>query len=201
MKTNPFFAFSSSVFCLVLTLSTASFAESLPAGCGNDRGASPATMGDDVVITDSTVLAPLTQTLFPVVKMSAETLQKDVNKGIAKYYLKPEEREPRRFVIINGKTYSSDGRELISTHNKNKDTMNYVMDAAGNMYLFDEFTCKQIRHGNILAGGPVAGAGNISIKDGEIVSIDSDSGHYGSTRVFNNVLKRLELSGSKPQHP
>ena len=91
--------------------------------------------------------------------------------------------------------YDHAGALVRATKSKHHDLNNYVMDSAGNFYLFDEFTTPSIRHSSILAGGPVAGAGNIRIADGRIVYIDSDSGHYPSTRVFPNVLTELRARG------
>src|SRR4030095_14811079 len=87
------------------------------------------------------------------------------------------------------------GNPLPNTKSKHHNQNNYVMDAAGNFYLFDEFTTPSIRHSSIFAGGPVAGAGNIQIMGGRIVYIDSDSGHYPSTKVFANVLTELRVRG------
>jgi hypothetical protein len=69
------------------------------------------------------------------------------------------------------------------------------MDAAGNLYLFDEFTNPKIRHSSIFAGGPVAGGGNLVLKEGRIVYIDSSSGHYPTKKLFDNVLKELAACG------
>jgi hypothetical protein len=110
-------------------------------------------------------------------------------------YLDAKQREERRVLIQNGLVYDHTGRPFPNTRSKHHNQNNYVMDAAGNFYLFDEFTTPEIRHSSIFAGGPVAGAGNIKIEDGRIVYIDSDSGHYPNDGTYENVLKELASHG------
>jgi hypothetical protein len=110
-------------------------------------------------------------------------------------YFDATQREAHRVTIKDGVVYDHTGAVVRATKSKRHDLNNYVMDAAGTFYLFDEFTTPTIRHSSILAGQPVAGAGNIQIADGRIVYIDSDSGHYPSTRVFANVLTELNACG------
>ena len=126
---------------------------------------------------------------YPTVAMHKSKLRQDKSEGVI--YLDAQQREERRLVIQNGLVYDHTGQTLLNTRSKHRNQNNYVMDAAGNFYLFDEFTHPEIRHSSIFAGGPVAGAGNIQIVDGRITYIDSDSGHYPSTGVHENVLKEL----------
>src|SRR5262249_42078530 len=111
-------------------------------------------------------------------------------------YLDAQQREERRLVIQNGLVYDHTGKPVLNTRSKHRNHNNYVMDAAGNFYLFDEFTHPEIRHSSIFAGGPVAGAGDIQIVDGQITYIDADSGHYPSTGIHENVLKELAAHGA-----
>jgi len=110
-------------------------------------------------------------------------------------YLNSTQREERRIAIEKGLVYDHTGKPVPDTRSSHKNQNNYVMDAAGNFYLFDEFTVHSIRHSSIFAGGPVAGAGNLVIKQGRIVYIDSSSGHYPSKPLFANVLKELSACG------
>jgi hypothetical protein len=80
-----------------------------------------------------------------------------------------------------------------------KSKINFVMDLAGNFYLFDEFTYTMIRHSSILweikdgvpQGSPVAGAGEIKIKDQMVIMLNSSSGHYPSLEKFQQVKDAL----------
>ena len=130
---------------------------------------------------------------YPTVAMRKSKLREDRAQGVI--YLDARQREERRVLIQNGLVYDHTGRPLLNTRSKHHNQNNYVMDAAGNFYLFDEFTNPEIRHSSIFAGAPVAGAGNIKIEDGRIVYIDSDSGHYSSEEVYENVLKELASRG------
>jgi len=111
-------------------------------------------------------------------------------------YFDPRQREARRVVIHDGKVYKPDGTIYPDTKSSHKNQGNYVMDPAGNFYLFDEWTTPTVRHSSIFAGGPVAGAGNIQIAGGRIVYIDGESGHYPTGREhFANVMKELAADG------
>src|SRR5436190_3191279 len=123
---------------------------------------------------------------YPTVPMHKSKLHQDKSEGVI--YLDAQQREERRLVIQNGLVYDHTGKTVINTRSKHHNQNNYVMDAAGNFYLFDEFTHPEIRHSSIFAGGPVAGAGNIQIVDGRITYIDADSGHYPTSGVHENVL-------------
>src|SRR5262249_18721496 len=123
---------------------------------------------------------------YPTVAMHKSKFREDKSQGVI--YLDTRQREERRVLIQNGLVTDHTGKQLLNTKSKHHNQINYVMDAAGNFYLFDEFTNPEIRHSSIFAGAPVAGAGNIKIEDGRIVYIDSDSGHYPSEGIYENVL-------------
>lgn len=130
---------------------------------------------------------------YPTVAMHKSKLHQDKSQGVI--YLEARQREERRIVIRGGLLYDHTGKQLLTTRSKHRNQNNYVMDAAGNFYLFDEFTHPEIRHSSIFAGGPVAGAGNIAIEEGQLTYLDSDSGHYPSTEVFENVQKEFAAQG------
>jgi hypothetical protein len=130
---------------------------------------------------------------YPTVTIRSGKVSADKAAGVK--YFDAVQREARRVSIRDGLVYDHDGALVRETKSKRHNLNNYVMDAEGNFYLFDEFTTPNVRHSSIFAGGPVAGAGNIQISDGHIVYIDSDSGHYPSTKVFANVLAELRARG------
>jgi len=131
---------------------------------------------------------------YPTVDMHRSKLRQDKSEGVI--YLDARQREERRVSIQNGLVYDHLGKPLLTSTSKHHNRINYVMDAAGNFYLFDEFTHPEIRHSSIFAGGPVAGAGNIEIAGGRIVYIDSDSGHYPAQGAIENVHKELAARGA-----
>jgi len=130
---------------------------------------------------------------YPTVGMRGGKLQQDKSSGIL--YFDAKQREERRLVFQNGLVYDHTGKIPVTTRSKHRNQNNYVMDAAGAFYLFDEFTHREIRHSSIFAGGPVAGAGNIAIEEGHLIYIDADSGHYDSGSLQGNVLKELASQG------
>ena len=135
---------------------------------------------------------------YPVVALKEGKREKDLSKGDQYRDLTAEEREAKRLVIKNGIVFDHNGSIVQETKNDasgHEDKINYVMDAHGNFYLFDEYRFPEIRHSSIFAGKPVAGAGEISIKGGRIVYIDSDSGHYSSSKLMPYVQQELKEDG------
>ncbi len=122
-------------------------------------------------------------------------------------YLTPQEKEQRRVIIQNGVVYSSQNevvREGVVLDNKSTlqgnekpEKITYVMDSAGNFYLFDENATPSIRHSSILSAEPVAGAGELMTDDqGHITYVDDNSGHYATSDLFEtNVLEALKADG------
>ena len=130
---------------------------------------------------------------YPTVKMSL-TEKYDMKKNIV--YLTEEQRQAYRIVIHNGLVYDPSGNVIPDSKSDHDNHINYVMDSAGNFYLFNEYEHREIRHSSILAGAPVSGAGEIVIRDGKITLIDSDSGHYRkASKIFSNVLLELQSNG------
>ena len=98
-----------------------------------------------------------------------------------------------RALIINGLVYTNKG-EAYPDSSLAGGTYQYVMDQAGNVYIFDDIPT--IRHSSIFAGQPVAAAGDIHIESGFITYIDVNSGHYfvlsaNSGRAKENITREL----------
>lgn len=133
---------------------------------------------------------------YPTVEMTAGKSDKDLKNGVQ--YFTTEQREDVRLVIKDGVVYNHLGQKVPDSKNETADHIdhvNYVMDADGNFYLFNEYAFPKIRHSSIFAGKPVAGAGEISIKNAQVVYIDADSGHYSSKDLMKNVLSELQNDG------
>lgn len=131
---------------------------------------------------------------YKTVPMISFFIQRDISKGLAR--LTPNQIDHSRIFIKNQRVYNCMDLPVPDSAGE---MITYVMDAAGNVYLFDEFTFKKVRHSSVLwktengvvQGAEVAGAGEITIKNQAIVMINSDSGHYGSEPVFHQVTKEL----------
>lgn len=143
------------------------------------------------------------ENLYPVVAMGGK--YEGENKvasiwshGLIITYLNtPEQREEYRTVIVDGVLYDTKGNVKKFPADVK---LCYVMDSAGNFYVFDNETSHpEVRHSSMLAGGPVAGAGELKVdENGKIKKMDADSGHYSPTnKYFENVLTELTKSGTK----
>jgi hypothetical protein len=145
--------------------------------------------------------ASKTEAIYPTVNMRQSQVLKDQMGGRVPDYFTDAQREANRFVVFNGRVYKSDcttmGQPDGFTINDPTQVqqVNYVMDAAGNFYWVDEFKNAITRHSAVFDAGPVAGAGNITITQSLVTQIDSDSGHYPTGPIFDNVLKQLQLDG------
>ena len=157
----------------------------------------PLAIGGSQQRIDGAVIAPPASARaekYPTIEINPAAVHEDQVHGVL--YLDEEQRQLRRVRIEGGVVYDHDGSIYPDTRNAHDDQFNYVMDAAGQFYLFDEYTTPSVRHSSIFAGGPVAGAGNIKIRGGRIVYIDAHSGHYPqSGTVFPNVLAELAARG------
>lgn len=104
-----------------------------------------------------------------------------------------QDREKYRVIFINGLARRAVSPEAVMSDNGK---MNYVLDAKGNFYIFNEKKTKEIRHSSFFAGGKVASAGDMKMQDGKITEIDGDSGHYQmNDEILKNVLDYLKSQG------
>jgi hypothetical protein len=134
-----------------------------------------------------------TASVYPTVSVRLLITAADASRGVI--YLTADQREQRRIIIVGDYVYDHTGAPFTLTNN-NSDEFNYVMDDAGNFYWLDEATDPTIRHDSIFDKGPVAGGGNITIVNSRITCIDSDSGHYPTGALFQNVLNQLMKDGA-----
>jgi hypothetical protein len=131
---------------------------------------------------------------YSVFPMKSSYREKDQRKGVA--YFTAEEREQTRAVIINGVVYTNKGE--LFPDSRPAGGFQYVMDQAGNIYIFDDKPT--IRHSSILAGEPVSAAGDIHVENGLITYIDVFSGHYFvltsySGEAQDNIIHELIARG------
>lgn len=142
-----------------------------------------------------------TQVIYnELAKMRTEYISKDANNArFARF--DEQRREAHRIVVKDCLAFHPQGQPVADTSNNKGDRANYVMDAAGNIYLFDQYINPSIRHSSIFpgtresGGEPVAGAGEITIKNQRIVYVDANSGHYPARAVLGQVKQELNRNG------
>ena len=98
------------------------------------------------------------------------------------HYMSDAERDAHRLTIRDGKLYRSDGTLFDTTdaatlHAGGGRAM-YVMDGEGNVYASTIQTRGYLHHSSFLAGGDVAGAGEMTVEKGVLQEVTRKSGHY-----------------------
>ena len=119
----------------------------------------------------------------------------------------PEEQAAAQLTIRDGKFYdvagkpfdTSGGIELKGTTNEHQSGKAiYVMDADGKLYAATDYGTRTggVAHSTLSGGKPVASAGEIEVRDGKLLSISNESGHYRmSPQEWSVVLDRFEKDG------
>ncbi|WP_214407021.1 hypothetical protein [Pseudonocardia lacus] len=121
-------------------------------------------------------------------------------------YFTPEVLEAHRVVVIDGKLHwAHDGSPLDTSnastvHSAGQPRAMFVMDRNGNLYVSPEQIVGQLHHSSFLGGGPVAGAGEISVVNGVPQIMSRKSGHYRPLpehqRTVADVLREQGLDTS-----
>lgn len=117
-------------------------------------------------------------------------------------YMSPEEREAfRLFVDKDGNLRKASDGNLFDTSAaktlwSGDGRAIFVMDGNGNLYATTTQKYGQIHHSSLLAGDPVAGAGEIEVHNGRLVAMTDRSGHYQPTPEMNDrALQNLQSQG------
>ncbi len=105
------------------------------------------------------------------------------------HYLSERELAQHRLVSHDGKLYDTTGKLFDTSESALKGHAIYVMDDQGNLYASNYHEVGQFHHSSFLGGKPVAGAGHITVKDGEVVMMDNKSGHYTPGKEFADRVK------------
>ncbi len=72
----------------------------------------------------------------------------------------------------------------------------FAMDGHGNLYATVHHAAGHIHHSSILAGEPVAGAGDMEVRNGRLMWMNDRSGHYAPRPEANDrVLRSLRAQG------
>jgi hypothetical protein len=140
---------------------------------------------------------PNTHAIYPTKPMLASKRGEDtqiIDHGVLIHYMTDVERERSRVVIVNGALFTSTGEPV--RYGAERAILNYAMDAAGNFYILNQAGHPDLRHSSFFDGRAVACAGDVDVRDGRIVRINADSGHYSpSAMMFRNVLAELKKRG------
>ena len=74
----------------------------------------------------------------------------------------------------------------------------YVMTPDGTIYVSFDHKQGSFHHSSLVAGQPVAGAGDMTVIEGELMELSNSSGHYRTPpRSLKQVQARLEEMGVK----
>jgi hypothetical protein len=118
------------------------------------------------------------------------------------HYMTPEEREAHRlFVDGDGNLRSAADGSLYDTSTgvtawSGSGRAIFVMDGSGNVYATLDQQVGHIHHSSLLGGQPVVGAGEIEVRDGQLVAMTDQSGHYRPEGYMNDqVLRSLRDQG------
>lgn len=116
-------------------------------------------------------------------------------------YLDAAQRERFRIFVHEGLLYGTNGRPVDtrggnSLWGRGDGLAIFVMDEHGNLYASNGREVGKFHHSSFLAGGPVAGAGELRVIDGGLVFISGLSGHYRPTPGYlRRVVERLRAAG------
>jgi hypothetical protein len=92
-------------------------------------------------------------------------------------YFSDEERARHEVVVVGGKLVYADDHTPVNTGAK-EDGAIFVIDAQGRMYASTQNAEGVIHHTSLTGGEPVAAAGHMVVRDGQLLHINNMSGHY-----------------------
>jgi hypothetical protein len=114
-------------------------------------------------------------------------------------YLTPEERAQYQVSVRDGRLFDANGQPLDSTTSRSvfgDQRLIFVMSPEGRLYASGAQEVGRFHHSSFLAGGEVAGAGELVVRNGRITELTDRSGHYrpDPAQVWE-TLERLRRSG------
>ncbi len=123
-------------------------------------------------------------------------------------YLTPEARARHVLHVKDGKLVDANGKSLDPQlggegHEKRSGFAIYVMGGDGTVYVSFDHDQGKFHHSSLMAGGPVAGAGDMTVIDGDLLEISNSSGHYrppaeSLARVTERLTEMgIDMSGVK----
>jgi hypothetical protein len=115
-------------------------------------------------------------------------------------YLGEEERAELKLSIRGGEIFDAKGDLFDTTGSRalesNTRRAIFVMDEHGNFFASKLHFVGRFHHSSLLAGAAVAAAGEIEVRNGELIAISDRSGHYLPGREFTDqAIQELEKCG------
>lgn len=114
----------------------------------------------------------------------------------------PERIERHRIVIDeDGRFRTIDGgvldtRMASASWHPGSELALFVMDPHGNFYVSLRRVVSRIHHSTLSGGGPVAAAGELRVRDGQLLTLNDHSGHYPPTHSANqSAVAELKQRG------
>lgn len=140
------------------------------------------------------------------IEMKATTAQSERRSQVQ--YLDRAQRARYEARVAGGRLIDAKGQAIdtgdattgfatgIKTRDKATKAAIFALDANGTLYLHKYPYIGQFHHSSFLAGGPVAGAGEIVVRDGFVIRVNNGSGHYKpDAAMARQVLARLREMG------
>ncbi len=116
-------------------------------------------------------------------------------------YLSVADRKAFEISIINGRLFTIDGLPFdtsatSSVFSGGEGRAIFVMDENGTFYASKTQKVGEFHHSSLVAGEPVAAAGELAVADGELTLLSDRSGHYKPNQeLTRQALMALESSG------
>ncbi len=121
--------------------------------------------------------------------------------GTPVQYLDEVARSAYELTVKDGLLYDASGKLFDTTASataRGQGKAIFVMDENGRIFASTYQKVGQFHHSSFLAGKPVAAAGEIIVKNGKVIALNNQSGHYRPTaEVVMQFLKELQRRGVK----
>lgn len=114
-------------------------------------------------------------------------------------YLDHEKRQAYKLTVRDGKVYDAKGNLYDTTRAVglySSAIAMFVMDHDGNIYASTRRVPGKFHHSSFVAGGAVAAAGEIEVRNGEVTYISRRSGHYWPSEAqLDQMAENLRSQG------
>jgi hypothetical protein len=113
--------------------------------------------------------------------------------GSAVEYLDKSQRTNLELKVENGKFYDASGKLFDTSgaatlHSDEDGFAIFVMDEEGQIFASKRHEQGKFHHSSLVAGAPVAAAGEIVVKNGVLKKLTDRSGHYRPSKVFTDQI-------------
>ncbi len=173
----------------------------LQVGQGGLRGAATGGVGGAIGGSFAAATRPASGFASTSMKARYEGEETGVIWGSKVKYLNAQERAQYALTIRDGKLYDASGKLFDTTGGSSvfaggSGNAIFVMGRDGKLYASLEQQVGHFHHSSLLAGKPVATAGEMAVENGVIKSISNRSGHYMPSEEFTRQgLRKLAHEG------